>query len=164
MTREEAAVVLATMLAGFPDKALEPESVALWTQEIAAMGDDYAIADKVARGFVRESDHFPTLHAFREAFGRQARADADDRSRKTGLPEAPREKGVPEWVQVWWWARHSREPREERDLPQMASPDAPAGSYMSQADYLDLLRGEWNLAGRPSITLSNLTGEIAEHV
>lgn len=152
--------MLATLLAGFPDKALEPESVALWTQEIAGMGD-FEIADYVARGFVRESDTFPSLHAFREGVGRANRREADDRARARGLPEK-RSTEIPEWVKVWWWARHTRDPREERDFPQMASPDAPAGAFMSQAEY-DELKGEWVLAGSPSITLSIMTASIAEH-
>lgn len=151
--------MLATLLAGFPDKALEPESVALWTQEIAEMGD-FELADYVARGFVRESDTFPSLHAFREGVGRANRSAADDRSRSHGLPEGPR-KGIPEWVKVWWWARHAREPREDREFPQQAPPDAPAGAFMSQADY-DELKGEWILAGSPDFQLANVTGEIAE--
>lgn len=161
MTPQEAAIVLATLLAGFPDKALEPESVKLWTQEIAVMGE-FETVDRVARGFVRESDAFPTLHAFREGCARAAKDDADERARRTGLPEGPR-KGIPEWVKVWWWARNAREPREERMFPQQAEPDAPAGAFMSKAEY-DQLKGEWILAGSPGFELANLTGDIAEKV
>ena len=160
MDRAEAGVVLATLLAGFPDKALEPESVALWTQEIAEMGD-FEDCDRVARGFVRESDTFPTLHAFREGVAREKRERADARSRSHGLPEK-RSTEIPEWVKVWWWCRHARAPREERDLPQMAPPDAPPGTFISQAEY-DELKGEWILAGSPSITLATMTESIAEH-
>lgn len=159
MNRQQAGIVLATLLAGFPDKALEPESVALWTQEIAEMGE-FDLCDFVARGFVRESDTFPTLHAFREACARAARDEADARARKTGLPEGPR-KGIPEWVKVWWWARNAREPREPREFPQQAHPDAPAGAYISQPEY-DELKGEWILAGSPDFQLANVTGEIVE--
>lgn len=158
MTRQEAGIVLATLLAGFPDKALEPESVALWTQEIAEMGD-FENADRVARGFVRESNSFPTLHAFREGCRLEGRAAADARSRTRGLPEPPREKGVPEWVQVWWWARHARDPRVEKAMPQQAGPTDPANAFMSQAEY-DELRAEWVLAGSPSITLANIVAGV----
>lgn len=160
MTGPQAGIVLATLLAGFPDKALEPESVELWTTEIAEMGD-FELADYVARGFVRESDTFPSLHAFREGVGRANREAANDRARTSGLPEGSR-KGIPEWVKVWWWARHARAPRDERDFPQQAGPHDPADAFMSQDDY-DELKGEWILAGRPGFELANLTGEIAEH-
>lgn len=151
--------MLATLLAGFPDKALEPESVGLWTQEIAAMGD-FEDCDRVARGFVRESDTFPTLHMFREGVARETRERADARARSHGLPEGPR-KGIPEWVKVWWWARQAREPREERPFPQQAGPNDPADAFISQGAY-DELKGEWILAGSPDFQLANLTGEIAE--
>ena len=49
----------------------------------------------------------------------------------------------PEWVQVWWWARNLRNPRELREFPQQS-----ANAELGRIDYERLL-AEWVAAGRP---------------
>lgn len=154
MTHEEAGNIVAVLNAGFPNSTLERESVAIYAKEIALL-HDYAIGTEAAWMTVRQGDRFPTIKEFRSVY----RSVADRRrSEVPALEEGPRGRGIPEWVQVWWWARHIRIPRELRDFPQQH--DWHNSPTMATVDY-DALRAEWAAAGSPRIGVGEIMASLA---
>jgi hypothetical protein len=77
MTRKHAGCVLATLVAGFPAATLEPESVDLFVDAIAELGDQ-ELALEVATRLTRQLTRFPALAdllgEYHRERGRRARA------------------------------------------------------------------------------------------
>lgn len=67
MNREEVAVVMKVLVAGFPREALEPETVALWGHELARLPNGDAARD-AAFTIVRSSSKFPSFREFRQTY------------------------------------------------------------------------------------------------
>jgi hypothetical protein len=66
----------------------------------------------------------------------------------------PKERGIPEWCQIWWWTRRYRKPRILIPLPQQ-EPDNP--DAMSMKEY-EKLREEWVAAGSPRGSAAEILG------
>lgn len=141
MNEHDATRVLAILNAGFPFDALEPESVALYRSEIALLADA-DVATKAAHRIVRGQDRFPSMREFRHAYHVELTYTREERPQ---LPEPRLAKEPPEWVSVWWWARHAAD--EKRDFPQF-EPRSP--NAMTFAEY-DQLRAKWQEAGAPRV-------------
>lgn len=97
----------------------------------------------------RELRFPPRIADFRETI-RMQRNIAEQLSGPVGdqreLPEQKLSMEPPEWVWVWGWARHWRDPQELRMLPQQETRDG--DEVMTTAEY-ETLREEWLDAGSP---------------
>ena len=101
MKASEAVEVLAILTAGFPDQALEPPTVELWSKLLMKMGgqrpDAGAIGRDVAIRIVETWDRFPKLAQYRQMYIKhQLDLKQGQLERYTGPPEP-----VPEQVKEW---------------------------------------------------------------
>lgn len=89
MTKAQAGRALAILNAGFPRDAVEPETAAVWVDEIGRLADAEA-AEEAARTCIRGGDRFPSLREFRTTY----RA-AHDRRIAGRQIEEPQEDKIP---------------------------------------------------------------------
>jgi hypothetical protein len=75
MKREDAAVIVATLAAGYPHESFETATLNLWTDEIASL-HDADIATRLCRSLIRSEAKLPSLALFREAYMVEARREA----------------------------------------------------------------------------------------
>ncbi len=140
MTGEQASQVVAVLCAGFPNQALEEETLAFWISEIALLRDG-GVALDAARKTAREQDRFPSLKDFRHTYRSIAEPE---RAQVRAIEEAQRPTRLVEWVYIYKWARAEG---ELRSLPQQMEWADPA-TMMSESDY-QKLRERWLKAGAP---------------
>lgn len=150
MNPQDAGRVVTLLVSKFHRDALEPESQISFAKDVALLAE-YEVAVVAADELGRTQDRFPTIREFRDHYHSVLRRRAGERAETHGLPEVKYGE-IPEWVHVWWWARHDREPIETRSFPQQLDPDSglpvTGEEYMTTTDYGGLLV-EWRDAGAP---------------
>jgi hypothetical protein len=67
---------------------------------------------------------------------------------------------IPEWVQVWRWARTQRKPLEQRPFPQQDAREH-GGQSMTNAEY-QALAEEWRTDGKTPSSLNDILNELTE--
>lgn len=164
MTIEEAGKVLAVLLAGYPGQAMDTEATSLYASELALL-HNYDVAMVAAREWIRGSGNFPAIAWFRQQYRAVNERWQHEQAQARGLPEPPRETAVPEWVHVWWWARNTRVPRDDRVLPQQlayytAEHEELPVPPLAQAGY-ETLRVEWLEAGGPHVQAARVLSVLA---
>lgn len=100
MTQREAGHVVGYLNAVFPREALEPETVAVWVDELSEL-PSYEYAVMAARETGRSSDRYPTLRAFLDTY-RIVRDREDEKRRPAAIEQVssgPRE--LPDSVREW---------------------------------------------------------------
>lgn len=101
MKSEEATQVLGILAAGFHRETMEEATVDLWLEIIEPM--DATLATKIALGWVKNQDRFPTISQFRHAYHSERRSvDREEGPRAlVAIEEVGTGRKTPEWVQRW---------------------------------------------------------------
>ena len=102
MDSKDAAIILGRMTSGFHRETMEAETVDLWLEILEPY--DFEIAWRVADGWVKNQDKFPTISQFRHAYHVERRQG--DPHELSAAHETPAdlglsESGCPQWVQRW---------------------------------------------------------------
>lgn len=98
MTPQEAGRAVAYLNAVFPREALEPETVAVWVDEIARLANPDA-ALEAARQIGRADKRFPALVDYLDTYRRVARLREPKRPQIEAVTSGPRV--VPADVKAW---------------------------------------------------------------
>lgn len=98
MTPREAGQAVAVLNAYFPREALEPETVAVWVEEIRELASP-ELAVAAARTCGRGLDRFPTIREYLDTYRRLRDRQRDDVPSIEAVTSGPRE--LPESVRQW---------------------------------------------------------------
>lgn len=103
MERDEAALILGRLAAGFHRETMEAETVELWLEVIDPF--DFEVAWGVADRWVKTMDSFPTINQFRHACRSMVKTAEEPRVPvdRWGMPT----DGKPPWVIRWQKAREA---------------------------------------------------------
>lgn len=180
LRQADAIRILARLKAAFPAMALDEVQAEVQLREVALLHDP-EILDEAVTNLIRSEDRFPSIAKVRLAYRsiNDARA-AHQAALKAAEP--PDDRGVPTWVDVWWWARHTKD--EKRTFPQcvdamsdyeltkewrqMSGSTAPGNivsatskrsdpEAMTVAEY-EALEAGWRAAGCPSVSAQEVLG------
>ena len=180
MTPDQANTILAGLTAAFPNVRLEEDTPDVWRKHLAPL--HYDVSERAVTQCVANLKFFPSIAEFRE-FYRLERHNSPPRRE----PEPPaRVNEVPEWVAVWWWAKH--ELADPRTFPQLeaaasdrqltrewremsgttypatieSAPPKPGEDYMAIEEY-EAIREGWVAAGSPRVNADQVltTGATA---
>ena len=127
MTRDEATTILAGLTAAFPNVRLEEDTPEVWRKHLAAL--DFDIADRAVGQCVDNLKFFPSIAEFREFY----RLERHNSPPKLAPDPPARKSEIPEWVDVWWWARRVK--GETRSFPQLA---AEASDYQLTQEWREM--------------------------
>lgn len=155
MQEADALRITAYLNAAYPNMALDEASVAVFSKELALLVDP-RIAMEAAQKIVRTMTRFPTIADFRGVYRsvNEGRRRGEEKKELASPPEdrAP----IPEWVSIWWWSTHMRDPIVKKVPKQVAGDGYPA---LSKEEY-EQLKTEWIELGRP--TASSVTPRMKE--
>ena len=149
LKENEARDLLGMLKAATTQYPLDDETISFWIDGLTVMDAD--TATKAVMTGIRTWEHFPPWASFYEAY-RMVKRQGEQTTRETeAVTEGKWGYETPEWVHVYWWCRHTREPREERPFPQQQG-HVDETEIMSGAQYEDL-RAEWTAAGSPKANM-----------
>lgn len=159
---------------------LDEEQGEVLLKEVALLHDPELLSDAVTNLIHRE-DRFPSIAKIRLAY-RELNDARLAHQAALKAAEPPDDRGVPTWVDVWWWARHTKD--EKRTFPQcvdamsdyeltkewrqMSGSTAPGNivsetskrsdpEAMTVAEY-EALEAAWREAGCPSVSAVEVLG------
>lgn len=163
MNLDEASRILARLKAAFPTMTLDEEQAEVFLLQFKLLHDPSILEEAVGHLIQRE-ERFPPIARIRLAYRSVAGArDAAERALERRV-EPTAERGVPEWVNVWWWrseqtmlARQAanttclgpveqRPPVRMRQFPQFPQPLDPNAYSMEE---YERIREAWVNAGSP---------------
>jgi hypothetical protein len=154
MKRDEARD-LVVMLAAATSSRLNADETAVWEEQFLPL--DAELATKAVLAGRREWWKFPPWSKFYEAYRVQKKLSESHAEQRSTIPEGKRGVTAPEWVHVWYWVRHKRDPRvpPTEAFPQMDGFCQPPQQMFSMKRYEELL-GEWIDAGKPTAKISEI--------
>lgn len=141
MTPEQARDIV-TLLRAATGGRVNEDTVAYFESSLEDL--EYEPALSAATLGARTWRYFPSWADFRDAYRGQQRAREPVGEQRYPVEKPPK---YPEWLHVWTWARHRRNPRCLIPFPQQ-QPHVPEDECLSMAGY-ETLRQEWIAAGSP---------------
>lgn len=167
---DDAARIIGRLKAAFPVMTLDEEQAEILLKEVALLWDS-AILDEAVDYLIRREERFPTIARIRLEYRAVAQAHETAKSalERSAVP-SPAERGIPEWVNVWWWrseqtmtARQAanttalgpvetRPPVRMRAFPQMETGEPNAYSV----EEYERIRAAWVKAGSPGASVDGI--------
>jgi hypothetical protein len=163
---DDAARIIGRLKAAFPVMTLDEDQAEVLLKEVALLHDP-AILDEAVGYLIHREERFPPIARIRLAYRSVADAHHAAAQALERAAPAPADRGIPEWVHVWWWrsqqtmtARQAanttclgpveqRPPVGMRPFPQFAHL-APHENAYTQEEY-ERIRDAWVKAGSPEL-------------
>lgn len=165
MNLDDASRIIGRLKAAFPVMTLDEEQAELLLREVALLHDP-EILDEAVGYLIKREERFPAIARIRLAYRSVNDAHIAQRQALGRAAEPPGDRGIPDWVQVWWWRKQQtltarqaanettrgpvedRPPVPMRDFPQFENP-APNAYTLEEYEQL---RQAWVKAGSPKVS------------